>query len=242
MTGVITLNEAGHYVIEWWAVTQSTTANTATAFSLSSSLGEIIQGMSPVKAGQLSGFGIVDVTAAPVTVTLTNATGGTIYFPSNAAVQAGMMVSGFTTAFGGRMSQISTFNVPGSVDPIEMPLAVTATESVNVDYSVPNAITIEQAGIYRVDISFVGAISGIGMPSQNFAIGLYRNGLVTPESGLIQTVAMVENQYTTFAVSNYVRFEQGDVLRLGVSTAPDDVTVFFPVTGPGVTLMVQRVM
>lgn len=51
MTGVITLNEAGHYVIEWWVVTQSSTANTATAFSLSSSLGDIIQGMSPVKAG-----------------------------------------------------------------------------------------------------------------------------------------------------------------------------------------------
>jgi|GEM_PF-6756889 len=53
---------------------------------------------------------------------------------------------------------------------------------------------------------------------------------------------MDENANTTFAISDFVQFEKGDVLSLKVSTAPNPVTVFFPVTGPGVMLTVQRVM
>jgi hypothetical protein len=175
-------------------------------------------------------------------VSLNNDTAGTIYFPSNATVQAGMVVSGYLSAFGGRASAMGTFGVTGGADPVIVPMTETTAESANVDYSEENAIIIEQAGVYRVEISFIGSISGIGSPSQNFSVGLYKNGALIPETGLFQSISMVENQNTTFAVSDYVRFEKGDVLRLMVSTAPDDATIFFPSSGPGATLRVQRVM
>ena len=83
-------------------------------------------------------------------------------------------------------------------------------------------------------------MAGLKRSSRKLWSRLYRNDNV--EEGLAQIVTMDENANTTFAISDFVQFEKGDVLSLKVSTAPNPVTVFFPVTGPGVMLTVQRVM
>ena len=78
-TGVITFNVADRYIVRWSVSTDGlvnptddSTAKPVT-FALSSSQGDFIRASTPLSTGQLSGIGIVDVTAAPVTLSLVNA-------------------------------------------------------------------------------------------------------------------------------------------------------------------------
>ena len=42
-TGVITFNEAGRYVINWWVATQASQSTNGTVFALSSSQGDFLK-------------------------------------------------------------------------------------------------------------------------------------------------------------------------------------------------------
>ena len=79
-TGVITFNEAGRYVLDWWLATQSSQSTNGTAFALSSSQGDFLEGNSPIKTGEVYGVGIIDVITAPVTVSLVNISTATVFF------------------------------------------------------------------------------------------------------------------------------------------------------------------
>lgn len=77
VTGVVTFNDANRYIIHWDVSTDGLIGaiNTATAdvgFTLSSSQGDSIPVISLLSTGQISGFGIIDVVAAPVTLSLIN--------------------------------------------------------------------------------------------------------------------------------------------------------------------------
>ncbi|MDF2653720.1 MAG: hypothetical protein K0R19_194, partial [Bacillota bacterium] len=72
VTGVITFNEAGRYEINWWVATQSSQSVTGASFALTSSQGDTLIGNSPIKTGEVTGFGIIEVVAAPVTLSLVN--------------------------------------------------------------------------------------------------------------------------------------------------------------------------
>jgi len=77
VTGVVTFNEANRYIIHWDVSTDGLIGaiNTATAdvgFTLSSSQGDSHPVVSLLSTGQISGFGIIDVVAAPVTLSLIN--------------------------------------------------------------------------------------------------------------------------------------------------------------------------
>ena len=47
LTGVITFNVPGRYVINWWVATQSSASTTGASFSLSSSQGDLQSGIHP---------------------------------------------------------------------------------------------------------------------------------------------------------------------------------------------------
>ncbi|MBE5985942.1 MAG: collagen-like protein, partial [Paenibacillaceae bacterium] len=79
-TGVITFSEAGRYVLDWWLATQSSQTSNGTSFALSSSQGDFLEGNSPINTGEVYGIGIVDVTVAPVTVSLVNISTATVFF------------------------------------------------------------------------------------------------------------------------------------------------------------------
>ncbi|MDK2965930.1 collagen-like protein [Lacrimispora sp.] len=80
VTGVITISEAGRYILDWWLATQSTQSTNGTAFALSSSQGDLLEGNSPINTGEVYGIGIIDVVTAPVTVSLVNISTATVYF------------------------------------------------------------------------------------------------------------------------------------------------------------------
>lgn len=76
VTGVITFNEAGRYLINWWVSTQSSASPSGVAFALSSSQGDFLEGASPLKTGEVVGTGIINVSSGSVTVSLVNASPG----------------------------------------------------------------------------------------------------------------------------------------------------------------------
>lgn len=90
LTGIITVNEPGRYVINWWTVTQASIASAGPGFALSSSLGAFIQSNSPNKLGPFSGSGIINITSAPATISLVNSTSGDITFSSLVPIKAGL--------------------------------------------------------------------------------------------------------------------------------------------------------
>ncbi|MDF2567792.1 MAG: hypothetical protein K0R90_1248, partial [Oscillospiraceae bacterium] len=92
LTGVITFNEAGRYVLDWWVATQSSPSGIGAVFALSSSQGDFLEGNSPIKTGEVVGIGIVDVVEAPVTVSLVNATPSIFYYSAAVPVKATLVV------------------------------------------------------------------------------------------------------------------------------------------------------
>ncbi|WP_315109816.1 hypothetical protein [Clostridium intestinale] len=91
-TGIITFTEAGRYVLNWWVSTQTATSPSFVVFALTSSQGDVLEGNSPVKTGEVVGFGIIDVVSAPVTVTLNYISEGTAVLSSLVPVKASLVI------------------------------------------------------------------------------------------------------------------------------------------------------
>ncbi len=86
-TGVITFNQAGSYVITWWVATQSSTSP-ETVFALSPSLGNPLTGNSPLKTGTVSGTGVIEVVAPPLTLSLINSSMNPFYYSAQVPLKA----------------------------------------------------------------------------------------------------------------------------------------------------------
>ncbi|WP_326513508.1 hypothetical protein [Clostridium intestinale] len=91
-TGVVTFTEAGRYVLNWWVSTQTATSPNFVVFALTSSQGDVLEGNSPIKTGEVVGFGIIDVISAPVTVTLNYISDGTAVLSSLVPVKATLII------------------------------------------------------------------------------------------------------------------------------------------------------
>ena len=91
ITGEFTILEPGQYSFDWWVSTQ-TTLSPGTAFTLLSSQGDALVGTSPLKNGQVSGIGVIEVLSPPVTVSLRNAGTAPIFY-SQLAETAAMRVT-----------------------------------------------------------------------------------------------------------------------------------------------------
>ncbi|EGO63822.1 Collagen triple helix repeat protein, partial [Acetonema longum DSM 6540] len=91
-TGIITLQEAGRYIIHWWLATQSSASVNGTSFALSSSQGDLLEGNSPIKTGEVYGVGIIEVAAAPVTMSLENISTATIFFATQVPLKGTLVV------------------------------------------------------------------------------------------------------------------------------------------------------
>jgi len=91
-TGVITFNETGTYIINWFVVTQTTFSSNGVVFALSSSTGDFIEGNSHLVTGEVSGFGIINVAAPGKTLSLVNATTQDIVYSSIVPVKASLML------------------------------------------------------------------------------------------------------------------------------------------------------
>lgn len=92
VTGVITFNESGRYVFDWFVATQSGVGINGTIFAITSSQGDILFGNLPAKIGEIVGFGIVDVISAPVTVQLSYQGSGNAFYAATLPVKASLVI------------------------------------------------------------------------------------------------------------------------------------------------------
>jgi hypothetical protein len=91
-TGVITFNQAGRYVVNWSVAYQGVVnANNGATLALSSSQADFMAAGSPAPNGQVVGSGIVEVTLAPVTLSLVNSAGNLVYATSG-PVKASLVI------------------------------------------------------------------------------------------------------------------------------------------------------
>jgi hypothetical protein len=91
-TGVITINEQGRYVFNWCVVTQSSPTTNVAVFTLHSSQGDVLKSNSPIIPGEVIGFGIVNTTSVPVTISLVNNSAALINYSDNVPVKATLTV------------------------------------------------------------------------------------------------------------------------------------------------------
>jgi len=91
-TGVITFLGNGRYAVNWFVATQSSPSNIGVAFALVSDAGDDIVGNAPDKTGEVVGFGIINVTTAPVELRLVNVSGADVYYGVQVPVKASLVV------------------------------------------------------------------------------------------------------------------------------------------------------
>ena len=89
-TGVITINEPGRYLVNWWVATQSSQSAIGAVFALISSQGDDLVGNSPNKTGEVVGAGIIAVDTAPITLSLVNNSLSNFFYSTAVPVKAGL--------------------------------------------------------------------------------------------------------------------------------------------------------
>jgi len=91
-TGEITFFEEGRYFICWWIATQSSRSTIGATFALRTSQGVIRGASSPIKMGELSGIGVIEILSPPVTMSLVNSSGESFYLSSIVPYKASLAI------------------------------------------------------------------------------------------------------------------------------------------------------
>jgi len=112
LTGIITFNKMGAYSVKWWVATRTTLHGTI-QFALHTSQGDVIPGCSPLKNGQVSGFGAINVTEEGMNLWLENQSSHTVVFSDRTEVNAFLLVTSITASSGvGTIIPFSTGDRP----------------------------------------------------------------------------------------------------------------------------------
>lgn len=113
-TGNITFNEVGTYKINWWVATQASMSNTGPIFSFVTSNNQSY-GNSPIKADQVNGVCLLEVSSTPVTASIVNDTSQTYYYSQAVPVKACIVITKLTENEGSSVIPYSLSNASISV-------------------------------------------------------------------------------------------------------------------------------
>lgn len=116
-TGIITFSKIGQYAIQWWVATE-TTLKGAIGFELQSSQGRVTPGCSPIKTGQVSGFGVMDAQTAGITLSLVNKSTANTAISRKAGTKACLLVTPISTC----ATRVYRGNLSAPGSSIEVPL------------------------------------------------------------------------------------------------------------------------
>jgi hypothetical protein len=130
LTGTITFPEPGRYIVNWRVTTQASLSSGGIIFALSSSQGDFLQGNSPLKTGEITGAGIIDIATAPVTLSLVNATANDVYYPATLPLKADLMV--FADNSGGLTDTSVCFSIAQLAHIIEQLIVLYPTSTMSV--------------------------------------------------------------------------------------------------------------
>lgn len=150
----------------------------------------------------------------PTTVFLRNDSPGRVYYSPTANVKASLMVTAHAPAFGSVLTDASSVSLSNTATTLTLDLQ--SSDSSGVDFMTnPNAITIIQRGIYRVDAMVmgkpnVGAAISLGVRNSGFSM-----------SNMYQEETLSANESVTFSLSNFVELNAGEYLTLAMTSVPD---------------------
>ncbi|WP_278600693.1 hypothetical protein [Clostridium tertium] len=174
LTGVITFNEVGRYVIDWWVATQSGNSTNGVVFALLTSQGDYLEGSSPIKTGEVVGAVIIDVTLAPFTLSLVNSSNGINYYSKIVPIKATVVIIQDDIASQCPTGATGAQGIQGPIGPVG-PRGITgATGSTGATgatgsglstygyvYHLATALTSAVAGGADVPFSNNGPLSGV---------------------------------------------------------------------------------
>lgn len=163
--------------------------------------------------------------SATVMVGPTGATGNT-----GATGATGEVVHAFGALFETELSSISLSGTPTTVE-----LDLPSNASQNISFATANAITIVEAGTYRVDIW----VSGLAIATASIGAQLAINN--SAQIDMVQNLDLSASEVGTIVLTNYYTLAAGDELTIQM-IAGTAVEFFFPTFGIGATLSVQRLL
>lgn len=92
LTGNVTINSKGIYIIDWWVTTQASSNNANIVLSLTTSLGDSFESNSPLRMGTINGNAILKVDTVPITLWIENSTGSTVFLANNVQAKSGIRI------------------------------------------------------------------------------------------------------------------------------------------------------
>lgn len=101
-TGIVTLNKKGRYMVSWDVVTQAAVGAPGVSFGIYvGNSNQVITG-TPVKNGEVVGFGIVQVDTIPTTLSIVNTENVVIYYATATQIKAHMTIGELLETTGGQ--------------------------------------------------------------------------------------------------------------------------------------------
>ncbi|WP_280634493.1 hypothetical protein [Clostridium aminobutyricum] len=193
LTGVITFNETGRYVINWWVAIQTTLSTNGSGFALSSSQGDFLEGNSPIKSDEVVGIGIIEVAAAPVTVSLVNSSTNVVYYSSIVPVTATLVVVEDDVPSVGPTGPTGPPGADGATGPTGPTGATGSTGEAVLAFGSLRGSSVETPGATFTPIPF----NVVGPLSDTITVSLSGNELVVGESGIYQISISINAEATT---------------------------------------------
>lgn len=221
LTGVVGFDAPGQYLVRWWVATGTTLTGIIRFDLILSKDGDVIDtisGISPIKTGQVSGFGVINVEDPDgTTLSLVNASDNDVVFSSKAPVTAYLLITQnpasssepYEPAYGTFVS-IGAKTLPeGSDVPFDTTLAI---QPVGITFDPGSTfVTVANAGIYRVsyEISSSGTVR----------YGLLINGILLPNSEISSSLINLSGKAT-------VALTEGATLGIGILNGDAMLRIF----------------
>ncbi len=170
-TGIITIGEAGQYIINWWIASQSSLSAVGAAFAIQSSQGDVLIGASPTKTGNVTGVSVINVAEVPVTVSLSNVSAASFYYSSVVPVKASLAISKINSAEAG-----AEIIIPFASGLYELYMTTGPDGTIGYPAFVGFGSNTGSTEVYSTTIDLRGTLSN---PMYSFAFCLPRNGTIT---------------------------------------------------------------
>ena len=233
-TGVITFNEAARYVIHWWVSTQAGAPHTVAPFAISAARGGSILRNTFKTSGEVVGVTVITVTDAPVTVSLQNDSGHSVYYSGAAPVKAALLVlcdnaHRELAAYGSLYSDaIHAITVTAGKDaPVGLPEVMRLKNVTPGD----NGLIIGIAGDYWIEFTVVmqSTSGNVGVDAGVRINGDYVDAL------LVSTILTAD--FATLTASSIAACAAGDVLDIALTGASDASVLLGPRVNAVLSLM-----
>lgn len=221
LTGAIRFSASGQYLVSWWVATGTTLTGTIKFDLVLIKNGvtvDRIPGISPIKTGQVSGFGVINVESPDETaLSLVNAADNDIVLSSTAPVTAYLLITQnpasssepFEPAYGTFVSVDAKTIPEGSDVPFDTTLAI---QPAGITF-VPGAtfVTVDNAGIYRISYEISSSVT--------VRYGLIINGVLLPNSEISSSLINLSGKAT-------VALTEGSTLAIGILNGDASLRIF----------------